>query len=113
MTRNFKTVLTVLVVVLLLSVSTQVFAFELPDVDFQGRTVTFVGGGQPVGWFGEAKIALAEDLFNVKIENVQTGWNEAEGKMVRLLSGDSEWDVWKGPQHEFMDMASQGAFYPV
>ena len=106
MTR--KIWLTALLIVVLSLASLPALAQQY---DFGGKTVTFVGWVDNLDGLEIAgRLAEAEALFNVKIERVLVPQDDYQAQLTaRLLSGDSEYDVWRMTQNEswFLSMASQ------
>ena len=106
MTR--KIWLTALLIVVLSLASLPALAQQY---DFGGNTVTFVGWVDNLDGLEIAgRLAEAEALFNVKIERVLVPQDDYQAQLTaRLLSGDSEYDVWRMTQNEswFLSMASQ------
>ena len=66
------------------------------NIDFGGRTITFVGSVDKIEQQrNSGLVAQAEELFNCKLEVLTVPATESVELMVtRLISGDSEWDVW-------------------
>lgn len=85
--------------------------FEFPEFDLGGRTVSLWC------WYDigiPEKVAEAEELFNVKIELPQFGWDQATDTfMSRLLSGESENDIWYMSHQFAVPIMKDGAFYPM
>ena len=85
--------------------------------DFGGKTVTFVGWVDNLeGVENSGKLAEAEALFNVKIERVIVPQDDYQAQLTaRLMSGDSEYDVWRMTQDQswFFSMAGQEQLLPV
>ncbi|MFW6270771.1 MAG: hypothetical protein ACOC4G_11910, partial [Bacillota bacterium] len=61
------------------------------EIDFEGETVN-VGGDLIESYLSEETIEEAEEIFNVKIENMD--WLSNEEKISRLMAGDSKYDLW-------------------
>lgn len=97
MTR--KIWLTALLIVVLSLASLPALAQQY---DFGGKTVTFVGWVDNLDGLEIAgRLAKAEALFNVKIERVLVPQDDYQAQLTaRLLSGDSEYDVWRMTQNE-------------
>lgn len=97
MTR--KIWLTALLIVVLSLASLPALAQQY---DFGGKTVTFVGWVDNLDGLEIAgRLAEAEALFNVKIERVLVPQDDYQAQLTaRLLSGDSEYDVWRMTQNE-------------
>lgn len=106
-----------LILVLVLALCfTAVPAFA-QQYDLGGKTVTFTG------WVNNledaeasGRLAEAEELFNVKIEHVILDQdNYQEALMARLISGDSEYDVWRMASQPpwFLSLAAQGALLSI
>ena len=81
--------------------------------DFGGKTVTFVGWVDNLEDVeNSGKLAEAEALFNVKIERVIVPQDDYQAQLTaRLMSGDSEYDVWRMTQDQswFFSMAGQNS----
>ena len=107
--RLMKAVVVFLLVALMAIPASAEFVF--PEFDLGGKTVNLWL------WFEyEEKeiIAEAEELFNVKIELPQVGWEQqAETYMSRLLAGDSEYDIWYGSHQYAIPLMKDGAFYAM
>ena len=71
-------------------------AASAQNIDFGGRTITFVGSVDKIEQQrNSGLVAQAEELFNCKLEVLTVPATESVELMVtRLISGDSEWDVW-------------------
>ncbi len=92
-----------------------------PDqVDFGGRTVTFLigdlgytgpNGGEPL----PERVAEAEELFNVKIQTQSLGTkNVVETIMSRIMSNDSVLDVIRMPhRYGYYTLVSNGMLLPL
>src|SRR5690554_1759655 len=105
----------VLVLVLVLGlVAVPAFAQEY---DFGGKTVTFTGWVNNLeGVEASGRLAEAEELFNVKLEHVILDQdNYQESLMARLISGDSEYDVWRMASQPswFLSLAAQDALLSI
>ncbi len=108
-----KTLVMALLLVLVLS-AVPVLAKEY---DFGGKTVTFIG------WIDnleeardEGRVAEAEELFNVKIENMLADQEEYQEILTaRLISGDSEYDVWRMASQPpwFLSLAAQDSLLAI
>ncbi|NLJ75044.1 MAG: extracellular solute-binding protein [Firmicutes bacterium] len=85
--------------------------FEFPEFDLGGETV-YLWCWYDIGI--EERIAEAEELFNVKIELPQVGWEtQTDTYMSRLLAGDSEYDIWYVSHQYAIPIMKDGAFYPM
>src|SRR5690554_1952770 len=72
------------------------------DFDLGGRTITFVTYPE---YNNEEKIELVEEMFNCKIQiHKVDSWENPEQHMARLLSGDSEWDIWQLSHPAYFDL---------
>lgn len=108
------------------SVQGKPFDFD-QDFDLGGRTVTFVGSVDALGWNDSASVTQkitavspervkeAEEKFNCKIESLLVPANEATPtRLARLLSGESGLDVWVGvATPAFEGSIGQQIFFPV
>jgi ABC-type glycerol-3-phosphate transport system substrate-binding protein len=76
-----------------------------PDqVDFGGKTVTIIRGGLPND---EERVALAEELFNVKLETLRL--DNPEQIIARIMSGDSTYDIIRQAHREgYFALVSKG-----
>lgn len=109
----------------LLFASVSAFAYvsdrmDFGDIDFGGKTVTFVAhqnilqqfeeGGDYAGRLDEAK-----KLFNIgNFEMLIVDWGEVGNTALsRFMAGESEYDFWKVPFAFYWGLASRGALYPV
>lgn len=104
-------------IALLITMSGSVLAYDFGDVDLGGETVTFV-------WWAnhfpednleiQERKAMAEEKFNCKIDMKVFGWGEyTEGLTTRLISGDSEYDIWTVFSDHFWPLVGQDNFYPI
>ena len=93
---------------------------EFGDIDFEGETVSYVmfydhfeefkEGGEYAGRLEEAK-----EKFNIgDIEYLHVAWGDTQDLMMsRLLSGESNYDMWMLPHRDVWPLITQGAFYPI
>jgi ABC-type glycerol-3-phosphate transport system substrate-binding protein len=78
------------------------------EVDFGGKTVTIIRGGLPND---SERVALAEELFNVKLETLRL--DNAEQIMARIMAGDSTYDIIRQPHREgYLKLVSSGMLLP-
>ncbi len=115
----------VLMMLLVMSFSVMGFESERMDygnVDFGGETVTFVSwagegfvsafveGGDYAGRLEEAK-----EKFNIgSFDFVQTEWTQnGETMRQRLMSGDSNYDIWYIATNMDLDLVTTQAAYPL
>ena len=106
-----------LVVALVLVLGLSALPVFAQDYDFGGKTVTFIG------WVDnleekekDGTLAEAEAKFNVKIKREILPQEDYQaGLMSRLISGDSEYDVWRMTQYNpwFLSLASQDALLSI
>lgn len=86
-------------------------ASVFPEIDLGGATVhlwCWYDIGIP------ELIAEAEELFNCKIELSMVGWEtQTDTYMSRLLSGDSEYDIWYVSHSAAIPIMKDGAFFPM
>ncbi|MFP4661084.1 MAG: ABC transporter substrate-binding protein [Halanaerobiales bacterium] len=119
-----KRVLVLSLLVLLLAASFNTLAYELPynddDVDFGGATVTFVGWWDPREEFIDGKFAgrLEEAMERYNIGDIQylsVEWGDPlrETMLNRLMSDESQNDLWILPQGQIWPMIASNAFYPM
>lgn len=110
--RNLKSLI-VLAIVFALA-ATPVFAQQY---DFGGKTVTFIGWVDNLEEVEKTgRLAEAERLFNVKINRELASQDDYQAILTaRLMSGDSEYDVWRFTNHAewFFSMAGQGQLLSV
>lgn len=66
------------------------------NIDFGGKTITVAGGVDKLEpYIASGRVAEAEALFNVKLESLVLPVDTFnETAITRLISGDSEYDVW-------------------
>lgn len=89
------------------------------DYDLGGKTVSFVSWGNVIGNFQEGgrfdgRLEEAERLFNCKIVRVPAAYGELmDIWTARLLSGDSEYDIWQTAHRYFMQLVGRDYFFPV
>lgn len=86
------------------------------NIDFGGKTVTFVGGVDKLeDQRKSGLVAQAEEMFNVKIEVLTVPADQAVETMVtRLISGDSEYDVWAIDNGDtFYELIASDALLPL
>lgn len=102
-----------LVIALVLVLGLAAFPVFAQQYDFGGKTVTFTGWVNNLeGHEKSGRLAEAEELFNVKITSIQLDQDTYhESLTARLISGDSEYDVWLMPSQPpwFISFASQGS----
>lgn len=109
----------ILVAVFLVGLTFPALAYDFGPVDLGGRTVTFVGWHDYLSPFREGgdyegRLEEAERLFNVKINLVTPGWDDYEETlMTRLVSGDSQDDIWLMTHTWFWSLMPRDAFFPV
>lgn len=92
------------------------------DYDFDGRTVTICNFGTPgipgrflEGGVAQGRLEEAEQLFNVEIDFNTVHYTElADNYLTRLMSGDSDYDVWFVQNRlAYYQLASQGGLLPI
>lgn len=123
--RHSKPIGSIMLALALVLFSSQLLAAQGyfgTDYDFNGRTITICNFGTPgipgrflEGGVAQGRLEEAEKLFNVKIEFNTVHYSElADNYMTRLMSGDSEWDVWFVQNRiAYYPLVSQGALLPV
>lgn len=78
------------------------------EVDFGGKTVTIIRGGLPKD---AERVALAEELFNVKLETLRI--DNPDQFIARIMSSDSKYDIIRHQHREgYFILASQGMLLP-
>ncbi len=90
--------------------------YEFAPVDFGGQTVNmmFWWDVTTSDRFSPDRIAEAEELFNVKLVFPVNSWEDSlEVYMNRLLSGESEWDIWYATHQQALPMIADGALYSM
>lgn len=129
MTTNYKKSLVItMVAIMLLTVSSFAAALDLTDYglqplgsyDFGGETVTIISwtSERMENYFNdylpvEGRIAEAEELFNVKIDFMQSR-DIPSLNFNRLMAGESGNDLWHVQNKiGYWELASAGALYPV
>ncbi|MFW5788117.1 MAG: ABC transporter substrate-binding protein [Halanaerobiales bacterium] len=80
------------------------------EIDFEGETVN-VGGDLIESYLSEETIEEAEEIFNVKIENMD--WLSNEEKISRLMAGDSKYDLWKADIFDLVELVANDAVLPI
>lgn len=112
-----NTVVLVVVSLMLVSVNAWGFDFDWEEYDLDGATVTFVFWGN---LFPDDNLEMlqrkemAEELFHCQIDMLVIGWGEVvEVLMTRLLSGETEYDIWRVGSDHFWPLVSQGAIFPA
>lgn len=92
------------------------------DYDLGGATVRFQSWGEGAadrfkpGGAAEGRLEEAEKLFNCKITfEAHASWDAiSDAYMARLMSGDSEYDIWDVQNLiAFYDVAPAGALFPM
>lgn len=83
--------------------------------DLGGKTITVVAGVDKLeGLRNEGRVAEAEQLFNCKLESLVLPVDTIVETMVtRLISGDSEYDVWGIDNDNFFDLVGRDALLPI
>jgi len=124
MMKRMKTGLTIMLLVMLSTASAFAYVSDRHDfgeIDFKGKTVTFVthfvemldafeDGGIYAGRLEEAKAKF--NIGDIVVELVDY-FDVGETAFNRYLAGDSGYDYWVLPQGHFWMMAQQDALYPV
>ena len=120
-----KFILVSLMVLMTAGLTLSVLAYELPyndsDVDFGGATVTYVCWWDPREAFVEGgnragRLAEAMERYNigdVQFLNVEWGDPLRETMLNRLMSGESQYDIWCLPSGQIWPMIGANAFYPL
>ena len=83
--------------------------------DLGGKTITVVAAVDKLeGLRKEGRVAEAEQLFNCKLESLVLPVDTIVETMVtRLISGDSEYDVWGIDNDNFFDLVGRDALLPI
>ena len=106
-----------LVVALVLVLGLAALPVLAQEYDFGGKTVTFIGWVDNLeGLEKDGTLAEAEAKFNVKINREILAQEDYQaGLMSRLISGDSEYDVWRMTQYNpwFLSLAAQDALLSI
>ena len=88
-------------------------AYDYDNLDFGGKTITFLYY-DPNNPLDADVVAEAEELFNFKFEMQVVDWDSyTEMAMARLLSGDSDYDVWMMGHPHFVQLVSNNAVLAV
>ncbi|MGB4044466.1 MAG: extracellular solute-binding protein [Halanaerobiales bacterium] len=62
----------------------------------------------------QERMAMAEEKFNCKINIVRSSWGQEEAdQMKRLLSGESQYDIWRVETANIYRLAAQNILYPL
>lgn len=85
------------------------------EFDLGGKTITVVAAVDKLeGARNEGKLAEAEALFNCKLESLVLSVDTiVESLVTRLISGDSEYDVWGIDNDNFFDLVGRDALLPI
>lgn len=106
-----------LIIALVLVLGLSTLPVLAQQYDLGGKTVTFVGWVDNLeGPEKDGRVAEAEKLFNCKIERIILDQdNYQESLMARLISGDSEYDVWRMASQPpwFLSLAAQDALLSI
>lgn len=83
--------------------------------DLGGKTITVVAAVDKLeGARNEGRLAEAEALFNCKLEALVLPVDTiVESMVTRLISGDSEYDVWGIDNDNFFDLVGRDALLPI
>lgn len=106
-----------LVIALVMSLCLSTLPVFAQSYDFGGKTVSFVGWSDNLEEHVKSgRVAEAEAKFNVKIVHEGVPFDDyLETLTSRLISGDSEYDVWRMAPEEpwFLSLASQGSLLSI
>lgn len=110
----------VMAVLLLLILSSTVSGSWREKLDLGGRTVTIATYNTHLldkyfsDGLGRGRLELVEDMFNVNIEFYDLTWDGAiDTIMASIMAGDPVGDIFSFPNHWLIQLASQGALYPL
>ena len=85
------------------------------EFDLGGKTITVVAAVDKLeGLRQEGRVAEAEQLFNCKLESLVLPVDTiVESMVTRLISGDSEYDVWGIDNDNFFALVGRDALLPI
>ncbi|NLU40753.1 MAG: extracellular solute-binding protein [Firmicutes bacterium] len=85
------------------------------EFDLGGKTITVVAAVDKLeGLREEGRVAEAEQLFNCKLESLVLPVDTiVESMVTRLISGDSEYDVWGIDNDNFFALVGRDALLPI
>lgn len=106
---------TIAVAVMLSMVFGSVAMAATGEFDLGGQTITVVAAVDKLeGSRNEGRVAEAEELFNCKLESLVLPVDTiVESMVTRLISGDSEYDVWGIDNDNFFDLVGRDALLPI
>ena len=110
-----KNALRTLVVLVVLSALFGSVATAAGEFDLGGKTITVVAAVDKLeGLRKEGRVAEAEKLFNCKLESLVLPVDTiVESMVTRLISGDSEYDVWGIDNDNFFALVGRDALLPI